>query len=160
MPRADQIENFLLDRFSNPNEVNAKAAGQIMIAAMAKTGLDLNDWLVRVTQPIDPERVSSGASIRRDGNPDGPLHGEVIVFAGALEISRREAADLAASVGCEVDSGVTMKTTLLVVGDMDVKRLAGHTKSAKHRKAENLAAGGQLIRIIRETDFRKLVVTA
>lgn len=84
----------------------------------------------------------------------------MIVFTGALAIPRREAADLAASVGCEVDSGVTKKTTLLVVGDTDVQRLAGHEKSSKHRKAEELASKGYPIRIIRETDFRELVALA
>jgi DNA polymerase-3 subunit epsilon len=64
---------------------------------------------------------------------------------------------LAAAVGCEVVQGVTKATTLLVVGDMDIKRLAGHEKSSKHRKAEELVAKGFPIRIIRETDFRELV---
>lgn len=136
---------------------DAKAAGHIMLAAMERTGLDLDGWLTRVKQPIDPSSGSSGAAVQRDGNPEGSLQGEVIVFTGALAIPRREAADLAASVGCEVDSGVTKKTTLLVVGDMDVQRLAGHSKSSKHRKAEDLTAKGQPIRIIRETDFRELV---
>jgi len=139
---------------------DAKAAGHVMLAAMEKTGLDLDGWLARITQPIDPASGSSGEAIRRVGNPDGPLHGEVIVFTGALAIPRREAADLAASVGCEVNSGVTKKTTLLVVGDTDVQRLAGHSKSSKHRKAEDLAAKGQPIRIIRETDFRELMAMA
>lgn len=139
---------------------DAKAAGHILLTAMQKTGLDLDGWLSRVRQPIDPSSSSAGAAIRRDGNPDGPLFGEVIVFTGALAFPRREAADLAASVGCEVDSGVTKKTTLLVVGDTDVQRLAGHEKSSKHRKAEELASKGFPIRIIRETDFRELVALA
>ena len=76
--------------------------------------------------------------------------------ARALTILRSEAADLAASVGCEVDHGVTKRTTILVVGDQDIERLAGHDKSSKHRKAEELIRKGQPIRIIRETDFREL----
>ncbi len=48
------------------------------------------------------------------------------MFTGALEIARREAADLAAAIGSEVAQSVTKKTTLLVVGDLDAKRLAGH----------------------------------
>lgn len=139
---------------------DAKAAGRILLTAMQKTGLDLDGWLSRVRQPIDPSSASYGAAVQRDGNPDGPLFGEVIVFTGALAIPRREAADLAASVGCEVDSGVTKKTTLLVVGDTDVQRLAGHEKSSKHRKAEELVSKGLPIRIIRETDFRELVAMA
>jgi DNA polymerase-3 subunit epsilon len=84
----------------------------------------------------------------------------VVVFTGALAIPRREAADLAALVGCEVVSGVTKKNTLLVGGDIDVQRLAGHEKSSKHRKAEELIGKGFPIRIMRETDFRELVSMA
>lgn len=135
---------------------DAKAAGHVMIAAMQESGLDLDAMQKRVLQPIDPSSSGSGA-ITRDGNPDGPLAGEVIVFTGALEIPRREAANLAASVGCNVANSVTKKTTMLVVGDMDVTKLAGHDKSSKHRKAEVMAESGQRLRIIRETDFKELV---
>ena len=74
-----------------------------------------------------------------------------------MEIPRREAADLAASIGCSVASGVTKNTTLLVVGDQDVTKLAGKTKSSKHLKAEQLITKGQEIRIIKESDFKELV---
>lgn len=133
---------------------DAKAVGNVLLAAMAHTGLDLDAWLARVRQPIDP---TSEQRIAREGNPDGELFGEVLVFTGTLLIPRREAAESAASVGCEVDQGVTKRTTILVVGDQDVQRLAGHEKSSKHRRAEELIKKGQPIRILRETDFRELV---
>jgi DNA polymerase-3 subunit epsilon len=136
---------------------DAKASAQVLLAAIEKTGLDINAWLKRVTQPIDPENLSSGAAINRDGNPEGELYGEVMVFTGALEIPRREAADLAASIGCKVTAGVTKKTTLLVVGDQDITKLAGKEKSSKHLKAEQLIQKGQNIRIIKESDFKELV---
>ena len=133
---------------------DAKAAGNVLLAAMALTGLDVDAWLTRVQQPIDP---TSAQPIAREGNPDGELYGEVLVFTGSLMLPRREAADLAASIGCEVDAGVTKRTTILIVGDQDVQRLAGHEKSSKHRKAEELIRKGQPIRILRETDFSELV---
>ena len=136
---------------------DAKAAGNIVLAAMAHSGLNLDEWLARVRQPIDP---SLEQRIVREGNQDGALYGEVLAFTGALTIPRREAADLAASVGCEVDAGVTKRTTLLVVGDQDIQRLAGHEKSTKHRKAEALIRKGQPIRIVGETDFRELIRVA
>ena len=71
--------------------------------------------------------------------------------------SRGEAADMAAKIGCTVADGVTKKTTILVVGDQDVRKLAGQEKSSKHRKAEDLIEKGQTIRIVRETDFGELV---
>jgi DNA polymerase-3 subunit epsilon len=141
---------------------DAKAAARIVFAAIEETGLAVEDWLKRVQQPIDLEALKSGAaraSIKRDGNPEGPLFGEIVVFTGALSVPRREAATLAAAIGCEVASGVTKKTTLVVVGDQNVARLAGHPKSAKHRKAEDLIKAGAPLRILRESDFKELVHT-
>ena len=139
---------------------DAKAAGFVLLAALRESRQDLDQWHQRVTRPIDPDSSSSGAAIQRNGNPEGDLYGEILVFTGALELPRSEAADLAASVGCQVGAGVTKKTTILVVGDQDVTRLAGHEKSSKHRKAEQLVAEGHRIRILRESDFRTLVRTA
>jgi DNA polymerase-3 subunit epsilon len=136
---------------------DAKASGHILIAAINKTGLGIEDWLKRVKQPIDPSNSSTGAAIRRDGNSEGALYGENIAFTGALEIPRKNAADMAARIGCTVGSGVTKQTTILVVGDQDVTKLAGNDKSLKHRKAEGLIAKGQTIRILKESDFKELV---
>ena len=135
---------------------DAKAAGHIMLAAIEMSGLSVSDWLSRVAQPIDPNAVSEKTHARQ-GDPDGPLFGEVMVFTGALQIPRHDAADLAASIGCHVADNVTKQTTLLVVGDQDIQKLAGHSKSSKHRKAEGLITAGQPMRILGESDFRELV---
>ncbi len=132
---------------------DAKAAGHILISAVRQSGIDLEAWLKRVNQPID----LSTQSVKREGNPEGPLYGEVLVFTGALSIPRREAASMAAKIGCQVIASVNRETTLLVVGDQDIRRLVGHEKSSKHRKAEELISEGQPIRILRETDFKELV---
>ena len=132
---------------------DAKAAAHILLSAIEKTGIDLHAWLRRVEQPIDP----ASYNISRSGNPEGILYGEVVVFTGALDIPRREAADMASKIGCSVADGVTKNTTILVVGDQDVKKLAGHEKSSKHRKAELLIKQGQVLRILRESDFKELV---
>jgi DNA polymerase-3 subunit epsilon len=148
-------------KFAHHNALeDAKAAGFVLLAAIRESGLELPDWLKRVEQPIDPAIMSYSGLIHRDGNPEGDLYGEVLAFTGALEIPRHEAADMAASVGCRVAPGVTKNTTVLIVGDQDVMKLAGHAKSSKHRKAEGLAMAGQRIRIIRETDFQELVRSA
>jgi DNA polymerase-3 subunit epsilon len=136
---------------------DAKASGYVLLAAINESNLDLEAWRKRITQPIDPNSSSSGIAIRREGNPEGELFGEEIVFTGTLEIPRNEAANLASRIGCKVADGVTKKTTLLVVGDQDIKRLAGKERSAKHQKAEMLIAKGQKIRILQESDFRELV---
>lgn len=56
--------------------------------------------------------------------------------------------------------GVNKKITILVVGDQDVKKLAGQEKSSKYRKAEKLMAEGCQIRILRESDFNEPVLLA
>lgn len=133
---------------------DARAAGEILLRAIGTTGIGLSAWMTRVHQPINP---SSGEPIAMDGNPDGVLAGEEIVFTGALTLPRREAAALAAKAGCDVVAGVRKTTTLLIVGDQDIQKLAGHEKSIKHRKAEELIAKGYAIRILKESDFLHLV---
>ena len=128
---------------------DARAAGLILLRAIAETGISLEDWFARV------ERSLSGVetSVCRSGDGDGPLVGETIVFTGALGMPRRMAADRAHELGAAVEPGVTKHTTLLVVGDQDLAKLAGQSKSNKHRKAEQLIAKGQQIRILAESDF-------
>ena len=132
-------------------EEDARAAGEILARAIEETGMTASEWLERVREPIRP------ASVAVDGNPEGHLYGEVVVFTGALTIPRREAAQLVADAGCEVVPSVGKSTTLLVIGDQDIRRLAGHEKSSKHRRAEESIAKGQAMRILGEGDFRRLV---
>jgi len=130
---------------------DAKAAAQVLLAAIKETGLDLPGWMQRVNQPI------FSSIIAQAGNPEGPLQGEVLVFTGALEMPRAEAACMAAKVGCTVGQSVTKDTTILVVGNQDARKLAGQDKSSKQRKAEDLIRKGQGIKILTESDFEKLV---
>jgi DNA polymerase-3 subunit epsilon len=132
---------------------DARTAGEILLRAISETGFDLEDWVTRANRPIDSE----GSRPVRDGNPDGDLFGEVLVFTGSLSMPRREAADLAAAAGCDVTGSVSAAVSILVVGDHDVRRLAGHQKSSKHRRAEELIKKGHSIRILSERDFKTLV---
>jgi len=150
--------SFLGYEFNHHDAIeDAKAAGHVILAAINESGVDVDGWLTRVNRPIGSANEGTGSAITRHGNPEGALYGEVMVFTGALQMPRREAANLASNTGCQVCSNVTKKTTMLVVGDMDVARLAGHEKSSKHRKAEQLISKGAAIRILRETDFKELV---
>jgi DNA polymerase III subunit epsilon len=133
---------------------DAKASAQVVIAAINETGISLEDWLERAKKPI---ASSSSDRIKLQGNPEGELFGEVLVFTGAVGMPRKVAAEMAASAGCEVAAGVTKKTTIVVVGDQDIKALAGHEKSSKHRKAEELIEKGFSIRILSAPDFGKLI---
>lgn len=137
---------------------DAKACGAVLNAALEKKEFDLDGWLTRVGQPIDLS-AEGGSSITRDGNPEGELFGQQIVFTGALTMPRKDAANMASNIGCSVGASVTKKTNYLVVGDQDVTKLAGKDKSSKHVKAEKLIEKGQDIRIIKESDFQELVVS-
>ena len=139
---------------------DAKASGQVLLAAIKESKLDLDMWAIRIRQPITPEYSSQGAAIQRTGNPEGDLHGEIVVFTGTLQMPRNQAADLASKIGCNVASGVTKETTLLVVGDHDITKFLGKEKSSKHLKAEQLISKGQKIRIIQESDFNDLIAHA
>ncbi len=148
---------------------DARAAGLVLLEALRVTGTKLSDWVngypTRVSVPASHDQahrheshwVDYPAHCQRTGDSSGPLSGEVLVFTGNLTISREEAADMAAKAGCNVADGVTKKTTMLVVGNQDVRLLAGHEKSSKHRKAEELIEKGQMIRILSERDFRRLL---
>jgi DNA polymerase-3 subunit epsilon len=81
----------------------------------------------------------------------------MIVFTGKLDISREVAAQLASSAGCEVADTVNQRTTILVVGDQDLRATRGQEKSSKHRKAEALIVKGSAIKIVGESDFKRLM---
>lgn len=137
---------------------DARCAGEILLKAIDQGGLSLDEWIDRVTHSIDLEHDSQKPA-HRDGNPEGTLYGEVLVFTGSLCEPRQFAADRAAAAGCRVDDGVTKHTTILVVGNQDIRVLAGKPKSSKHLKAEALIAKGQQLRIITERDFLEITKT-
>jgi DNA polymerase III subunit epsilon len=131
---------------------DARCAGEVFLQACKISGLSLEQWLVRVEQPIttiDPSYL--------DGNPEGHLFGEIVVFTGQLSLSRGEMGRMAAIAGCRVDAGVTKHTTLVVVGIQDVKRLKGAPVSARHQKALDLIGKGKPLRIITESDLMLLL---
>lgn len=150
----ESITNHLGIKFKHHDALeDAIAAGQVFLHACNHTGIAIEEWLKRIYKPID---IDSQAPIKFDGNPDGPLYGETIVFTGALRIPRKEAASLAAKIGCNVGDSVNKSTTMLVVGQQDAKKLKGEDKSSKHRKAEELITKGFQINILSEDDFEKL----
>lgn len=161
-----QWEKFSQSGYNLPNITNhlgikykphdavedARAAGEVVLKAINESGLSLEEWLERAYK-----RASySNTNYAREGNPDGPFYGETIVFTGALSLPRKEAAVIAAQVGCSVGDGVNKDTTILVVGMQDKDKLAGYDKSSKHRKAEELITKGKQIRIISEADFLEM----
>nr|DAV02561.1 MAG TPA: DNA polymerase III [Bacteriophage sp.] len=139
---------------------DAIVAGGILNKALFESGKSLDYWLDRVEKPIHVEYDENGhilPKIKRQGDPNGPLYGEVVVFTGELSIPRQDAAKKAASVGCDVVDGVSKKVTLLIKGIQDKSRLAGKELSNKEIKAQELISKGHNIRILSENDFLELV---
>ena len=140
---------------------DALCTSLIFLKAVELTGFTPEEWLNEVDKRIANDSKSKSShyppTIQMDGNPNGNLYGQVVVFTGELSISRQKAAFAASIAGCKVDSSVTKHTTILVVGCQDLRLLAGHEKSTKHLKAEKLIAQGQHIRIMHEQDFYSLI---
>lgn len=133
---------------------DAKACAVVLCEAMKISNISLDEVITKVSYRVSK---SSSKAIPKDGNPDGSLFGENLVFTGSLEIPRKDASIMASELGCSVKSGVTKSTTMLVVGDQDLTKLAGKHKSSKHLKAELLITNGQLIRIMKESDFKLML---
>jgi DNA polymerase-3 subunit epsilon len=89
-----------------------------------------------------------------DANPYGPLFGQVIVFSGDLAaMPRVEAQDAAAAKGASIANSSTKKVTLVVCAELE----RGGRASAKVRRAHELAAAGQVIEVIGELQFLRLL---
>jgi DNA polymerase-3 subunit epsilon len=137
---------------------DARVTAEILLRAADTGTFDFEAW----AKNGPPRRATSRyaryePAIRLDGNPDGPLYGQQVVFTGTLSIGRAEAANLAANLGLSVNTGVTKKASLVVVGDQDIRKPEWGEKSWKHRKAEELIAKGCDILILSESDFFALI---
>jgi DNA polymerase III subunit epsilon len=142
---------------------DARAAGLLMLRAISDGGETLQQWVDEIgyasTSDAVPRRIKPlyAPKVACAGDPSGPLFGDTVVFTGRLKLGRAEAAYDAARAGCSVVDSVTKKTTILVVGDQDLRLTRGQEKSSKHRKAEDMIAAGAHIRIVGEGDFMLMV---
>ena len=81
----------------------------------------------------------------------GILKGETVCFTGDLQFFSRVAAqETVAKLGGMVSSGVTKKTTMLVVGYYE-------TMTTKEKRAYELIEKGQKIKIIHESEFLNIL---
>ena len=163
------VAKFLGIEFDHHDALeDARVCAQIMVRACQYTGLSLDDWRERITQPIFPRRRERGVPRRRErgvtqvaheGNVDGPLYGETILFTGTLSEPRDDLIRQAVEWGCDYKPNMSKKVTMLVVGTQDERRLRDYKKSEKHRRAEELIRMGHDIRILTESDFWHLKET-
>ncbi|MEU6583967.1 exonuclease domain-containing protein [Nocardia sp. NPDC046763] len=90
-----------------------------------------------------------------NADPDGYLYGRVVVFTGTLiSMPRQIAWQECARIGALTEKGVTKKTNVLVVGDINPAVLRpGSNITGKARKAFDLQDKGQEIEVMTEDDF-------
>lgn len=143
---------------------DARVAGLLLLRAMAVDGQTLQQLVDEIgyqsTAGSAPRRINPpiGGRFAQKGDASGPFAGECIAFTGRLQIPRAEAAAAAAKAGCDVADSVSKRTTILVVGDQDLRLTRGQEKSSKHRKADELREKGGSIRIVGESDFMMMVL--
>ena len=131
-------------------EEDARAAAEVVLRAEVTTGKDF-------TSLAQPKKQKYQTSVALPGNENGALFGHVACFTGRLTMSRVEAATSAAGLGITVKANLTKNVTMLVVGDQELSSLASHSKSTKHRRAEEMQRAGHGIKIIGETEFLALI---
>jgi DNA polymerase III epsilon subunit-like protein len=101
----------------------------------------------------------TAALVRSDVNADadasGYLYDRVVVFTGTLmSMTRQVAWDECSRVGAVAEKGVTKRTHVLVVGDINPAVLRpGSEVTGRARKAFELQDGGQPIEVMTEDDF-------
>lgn len=149
--RLNGLANDLgLDLVHHDAVSDATVAAQIVTKAAMETGKSIDEVLA-------PHKQVRKKQTPPEPNPTATLFGQCICFTGRIGLQRSEAEAMAAAAGLEVKAAVSKKVSILVVGDQDLDKLAGHKRSSKHRKAEELAAGGHQISIISETAFLHLI---
>jgi len=155
------ISEFLSIKFNHHDALeDSIATGKVLIEAINKTGLPIEEWFELVKKRKKISRNYNYQPTKKfDPNPEGDFYGEHVIFTGTLShYTRTEARNIAASVGFEVpDASVTQKTTMLVIGTQDKQKLKGQELSSKNRDALKYINQGIPIRIISENDFYKMI---
>jgi len=122
---------------------DARAAGMVLVRAIAESGMDLAGWLA----PTPPRRRRPPAAAS-----GGPLHGERVVILGAARDGRL--AHALAAAGARIMAAVGTTTTRLVISD-DQPFGRFVTAHDDHRRAVALQATGAAIEIVTERDLRR-----
>ena len=92
-----------------------------------------------------------------DADSDHPLYGQIVVFTGALGIRRKDAWDAVAACGSVVETNVTKRTTMLVIGDGFTGNDPAEFWTGKAEKAVKLRLKGHKVEILTEQDLLELL---
>jgi DNA polymerase-3 subunit epsilon len=136
---------------------DARVAGRLLVRAMEESGNDLAHWAKFSAPRSRGSYRGSSVDIAREGDGDGPLLGERVVFTGNFTVDKFELADMAHVAGAAVRKRVTKETSMVVVGELVAGVVGEDGKSSNLRYAEELALNGANILFVTEADFRELV---
>jgi DNA polymerase-3 subunit epsilon len=104
------------------------------------------------TRIYNPKKSNSLESLNKDA-----FKNEVVVFTGKLNsMSREEAMRLVRRLGGSTGSSVTRSTTILVTNMKDIEAFLREEMSNKLKKAVDLKAKGQNIKLLSEEEFFKI----
>lgn len=121
---------------------SAEATYEIIQRAIEHTGSSLEELIELANRPR--VRLRENSHIESiEGNPDGPLYGETIVFTGSLDRPRKDLRDVVVALGCNFADSLTRETTILVVGNYNNPTVLTTGKSGKLTKAEKLNKDGK-----------------
>lgn len=124
------------------NLTSTEATYEIIQRAIEHTGLSLEELIELANRPRVRLRENSHIE-SMEGNPDGPLYGETIVFTGSLDRPRKDLRDVVVALGCNFADSLTRETTILVVGNYNNPTVLTTGKSGKLTKAEKLNKDGK-----------------
>ncbi|MBP3440988.1 MAG: hypothetical protein J6K24_07075 [Tidjanibacter sp.] len=136
---------------------SAEATYEIIQRAIEHTGSSLEELIELANRPRVRLRENSHIE-SMEGNPEGPLYGETIVFTGSLDRPRKDLRDVVVALGCNFADSLTRETTMLVVGNYNNPTVLTTGKSGKLAKAEKLNKDGKAhIEIMSSDSFYMLI---
>ncbi len=126
-----------------------------IIAEKVTEGLKLNkDVIAGLTKYISVVFPSDNPA----EEIDSAISGKAFLFTGTLEsMGRKDAQKRVKELGGTTPSSVTKGLDFLVIGDKDYEKYEGGWRSGKLKKAEKYIADGAALRIIKESEFAKMV---
>ena len=114
--------------------------------------------IVSETEFCNKVGIPIKSNIQKEIDINNPLYQKHCVFTGTLErMTRNQAETIVSSIGGIIDSGVTRKTSYLILGNNDYNFAVKNGKSSKHKKAEELQNQGYDIEIIPEDLFYEMI---
>lgn len=114
----------------------------------------VEEFQSRFIKKTDSKKISELNPTKETICKDHPLFGKKIVFTGSILLTRHEAMQLSVDFGAILQTGVTTKTDILVVGTQDLDRVGNDGMSSKQEKAIRFNETGMAnIQIITEDEF-------